>query len=172
MESSTPKKRNSMSGNWARDNCVNHVADRVAGGPKDFDIDYQYHYIQLQADDIMESLVLPNNWTLNMKDGSTPILDGLQQQTENWRLATYLKRRDEHRAELIIPRPPRWADTTPALAAQIYDAPVSSLLLHPTASNSYGTNTGIWATQPKELNQLIKVKKNRFSTTPDQGMPS
>ena len=76
----------------------------------------------------MESLVLPDSWTLNIKDGSTPILAGLQQQIDNWRLVTYLQRRDEYRAELIIPRPPRRTDTTPALAAQIYDVPESALL--------------------------------------------
>ena len=63
-----------------------------------------------------------------MKDGSTPILAGLQQQIDNSRLVTYLQRRDEYRAELIIPRPPRWTDTTPVLAAQIYNVPNSSLL--------------------------------------------
>ena len=76
----------------------------------------------------MECLILPNSWRLNMKDGSTPILAGLQQQIDNWRLVTYLQRRDEYRSELIIPRPPRWTDITPALAAQIYDVPKSSLL--------------------------------------------
>ena len=40
----------------------------------------------------MESLVLPNSWTLNMKDGSTPIVVGLQQQIDNWRLVIYLQR--------------------------------------------------------------------------------
>ena len=69
----------------------------------------------------MESLIQPNSWTLNMKDGSTPILAGLHQQIGNWRPVTYLQGRYKYRAELIIPRPPRWTDTTPALAAQIYD---------------------------------------------------
>ena len=112
-----PEKRNSMSANWSSDDCLNHVADRVAGGQTDFDIDFQYNFIQLQAEDIMESLVLPNSWTLNMDDGSTPILAGLQQQIDNWRLVTYLQRRDEYKAEIIILRPPRWTDTTPSLAA-------------------------------------------------------
>ena len=76
----------------------------------------------------MESLVLPNSWTLNMKDGYIPILAGLQQQIDNWRLVTYQQRKDEYRAELLIPRPPRWKDTTPALAAKIYDIPNYSLL--------------------------------------------
>ena len=66
-----------MSANWSRDDCLNHVADRVAGELTDFDIDCQYNFIQLQAEDLMVSLVLPNSWTLNMKDGSTPILAGL-----------------------------------------------------------------------------------------------
>ena len=53
----------------------------------------------------MESSVLPDSWTLNMKDESTPILAGLQQQIDNWRLVTYLQRRDDYGVELIIPRP-------------------------------------------------------------------
>ena len=123
-----PEKRNSMLANWSRDDCLNHIADRVAGGLKDFDIDCQRNFIQLQEEDIMESLISPNSWTLNMKDGSTQLLAGLQQQIGNWRLVTYLHRREENRAELIIPRPPRWTNTTPVLAAQIYDVHNSSLL--------------------------------------------
>ena len=57
-----------MSANWLRDDCLNHVADKVTGGLTDFDIDYQYNFIQLQTKDIMESLILPNSWSLNMKD--------------------------------------------------------------------------------------------------------
>ena len=34
-----PEKRNSMSANWTRDDCLNHVADKVATGQVDFDID-------------------------------------------------------------------------------------------------------------------------------------
>ena len=74
-----PEKRKSMPANWPRDDCLNHVADRVAGGLADFDIDCQYNNMRLQAEDIMESLVLPNSWTLNMKDGSTPKRSRLQQ---------------------------------------------------------------------------------------------
>ena len=110
-----PEKRNSMSVNWSRDDCLNHIADIVAGGLTDFDINCQFNFIQLQAEDIMGSLILPNNWTLNMKVGSTPILAELQQQIDNWSLMRYLQRRDEYRAELIIARPP--------VAAQIYDVP-------------------------------------------------
>ena len=55
-----PEKRNSMSANWSRNNCLNHVADIVAGGLIDFDIDFQYNFIQLPAEDIMESLILPS----------------------------------------------------------------------------------------------------------------
>ena len=117
-----------MSSNWSRDDCLNHEADRVAGGLTNFDIDCQYNFIQLQAKDIMESLILPNSWTLNMKDGFTPILAGLPQQIDNWRLVTCLQRRDEYRAEVIMPRPSRWTNTTPALVAQIYDIPNSTLL--------------------------------------------
>ena len=86
-----PEKRNSMSANLSRGDCLNHVADGVAGGLTDFDIDCQYNVIQLPAKDIMKSLVLPNSLALNMKDGSTPILAGLQQQIDNWTF-TYLQR--------------------------------------------------------------------------------
>ena len=72
-----------MFANWSRDDCLNHVADKVAGGITDFDIDCQHKLIQLQADDIMESLVLQNSWALNMTYGSTPILAGLQQKIDN-----------------------------------------------------------------------------------------
>ena len=117
-----------MSTNWSRDDCLNHVADSVAGGLTDFDIDCEYNFIELRAEDIIESLVLSESWTLNMKDEPTLILAGLHQQIDNWRLVAYLKKREEYRAELIIPRPPRWTDITPALAAQIYSLPNSSLL--------------------------------------------
>ena len=42
-------------------------------------------------------------------------------------MVTYLQNRDDYRAELAIPRPPRWTDTTPALAAQVYDVHKASL---------------------------------------------
>ena len=48
------------------------------------------------------------------------ILAGLQHQIDNRRLATYLQDRDIHREALTISRPPRWTDTTAALASQIY----------------------------------------------------
>ena len=114
-----------MSANWSRDDCLNHVADKVTIGNVDFDIDCQYELIELQAE--MMDLIQPNSWSLQMKDGSTPILASFQQQIDNWRLVTYLQKRDDYRAKLAIPRPPRWTDTTPALAAQIYDVHKSSL---------------------------------------------
>ena len=130
MNSSTPREEelHFLSANWPRNDCLNHIADRVEGGLTNFDIDCQYNFIQLKAEDIMESLILQNSWTLNMKDGSTPILAGLKQQIVNWRLVTNLQRRDEYRAELLSLRPTRWTDTTLALAAQIYDVPNCSLL--------------------------------------------
>ena len=70
------KKRNFMSAKWSRDVCLNHVADRVAEGLTDFYIDCRYNLIQLHAEDIMENLIPPNSWALNMNDGSTPILAG------------------------------------------------------------------------------------------------
>ena len=91
-----------------------------------------------------------------MKGGSTPILAGLQQQIDNWRLMTYLQRRDECRDELLIPRPPKWTDTTPALAAQIYDVPNSSLL---NASHSVKL---IWDKHWHKGNQAKGVKSVRI----------
>ena len=40
-----------------------------------------------------------------MKDGTTPILAGMKQQIDNWRLMTYLLKRDEYKAKLAIPGP-------------------------------------------------------------------
>ena len=75
----------------------------------------------------MTDLMQPNSWSPQMKNGTTPILAGIQQQIDNWRLVNYLLKRDEYRAQLAIPRPPRWKATTPALAAQIYDVHKSTL---------------------------------------------
>ena len=101
-----------MSANWSRDDCLNHVADKVAMEKEDFDIDCQHELIELQAEDIMKDLMQPNSWSQQMKDGTTPILAGIQQQIDNWRLINYILKRDEYRAKLAIPRPPRWTDTT------------------------------------------------------------
>ena len=70
---------------------------------------------------------LPNSWSLQMKDGTTPILVGIQQQIDNWRLITYLQKRDEYRAKLAIPRAPSWTDTIPALVAHRYGTHNSSI---------------------------------------------
>ena len=74
------------------DDCLNHVADRVAEGLTYSDIDCQYNLIQLHVEDITESLMVPNSWTLNMKDRTTTILAGLLQEVANWRLVTYMQR--------------------------------------------------------------------------------
>ena len=92
-----------MSANWSRDDCLNHVA----GGQVVFDIDCKYELLQIQTQNVMNILVLQHSWMLNMKDGTTFILAGLQQQMDNWRLVTYLQDRDMFRAALTIPRPPR-----------------------------------------------------------------
>ena len=72
-------------------NCLNHIADRAVGGPVDFDMECKYEYVQAQAQYVMNSLVLPHSWRLYMNDGTTPLLAGLQQQIDNWRLVTYLQ---------------------------------------------------------------------------------
>ena len=67
----------------------------------------------------MRDQILPNSWNLQMKEGgTTTILAGIQQQIDIWRLIAYLERRDKNKAQLVIPRPPRWPDTITALAAQ------------------------------------------------------
>ena len=83
-------------------------------------MDCKYELIEQQAEVIMKDLIAPNRWCLQMNDGTIPILEGLQHQIDNWRLVTDLQKRDEYRAELAIPRAPRWTDTIPALAAQVY----------------------------------------------------
>ena len=49
-----------MSSNWSRDDCLNYAVDKVAIGNVDFDIDYQYELIELQAENTMQDLILPN----------------------------------------------------------------------------------------------------------------
>ena len=61
-----------------------------AGGLVDFDIDCKYEFVQVQAEDTMNSLVQPRSWRRNMKDGKISILADLQQRIDNWRLVTYL----------------------------------------------------------------------------------
>ena len=138
---------NSMSANWSKDDCLNHIADKVVIGNVDFDIDCQYELIELQAEDIMKDLILPNSWSLQNKSGTTPILVGMQKQIDNWRLVTYLLKREEYRAKPAIPQPPRWTDKTLALAAQIYDIHKSSL---PQASHNtklVWDKPGTWTTK-------------------------
>ena len=60
-----------MSTKWSKDDCLNHVADKIAIGNVDFDIDCQYEHIELQAEDIMKDIIIPDGWCLQMKD-STP----------------------------------------------------------------------------------------------------
>ena len=61
-----PEKRNSMPAYWSRDDCLNHVADEVAIGNVDFDIDCKYGLIELQAEEIMKDLLIPNSWSVQM----------------------------------------------------------------------------------------------------------
>ena len=68
-----------MSANWSRYDCLNRVADKIATSKVDYDIDCQYEIIELQAEDIIRDLIIPNSWSLQMKDGTTTLLAGLQQ---------------------------------------------------------------------------------------------
>ena len=77
-----PEKRSSMAANWARDERLSHVTDKVAMGKVDFDIDCQNQLIELRVEDVMKDLIQPNSGNLQTKDGTTPILAGLQQQIE------------------------------------------------------------------------------------------
>ena len=69
---SHPEKRNSMSANRSRDDCLNHVADKITTGQINLDIDCQYELKELQAEDIMKDLILPNSLSLQMKDANYP----------------------------------------------------------------------------------------------------
>ena len=128
----------------------------------------------------MKDLIIPNSWCLKMKDGITSILAGLQHQIDNWRLVTYPPKRDEYRAKLAIPRPPRWTDTTPALAAQVNDVHKSSL---PQASyrvkltwdkHCHMGNQAKAAHTAEKLQRaahLSAIQGGRLTTTLDQGLP-
>ena len=50
--------------NWSREDCLNHVADRVAAGQSDFDMDCQFEYIEIQSVVIMQVLDIPRSWKL------------------------------------------------------------------------------------------------------------
>ena len=102
-----PEKRNSLSSNWSRNDRLKHVADKIATGNVEFDIDYQYELMELKAEDIMKDLLIPNGWSLQMKDGTNSIPAGIQHQIDTWRLTTYLQKRDDYRTELAIPRTPK-----------------------------------------------------------------
>ena len=69
---------------------------RNSGGLVDFDVDSKYKFVLVQAEDVMNSQVLSHNWRLNMKDGVTQILAGLQQQIEKKRLVTYMQERESY----------------------------------------------------------------------------
>ena len=81
-----------MSANWSSDDCLNHLADRVATGQVDIDIACQYELIELQAEEIMNTLIIPHSWRLQMKDGTIPILAGQQHQIDNWLLVKICNR--------------------------------------------------------------------------------
>ena len=95
-----------------------------------------------------------------MKNGTTPILAGIQQQIYNWRLVIYLQKRDDYRANLAIPRSQRWTETTTALATQVYGVYMSSL---PQASHKvkltwdkhwYKDNQADTASNVEDYNEL------------------
>ena len=44
--SAHPEKRNSMLADWSRDNCLSHVADKVAIGKVDFEIGCQHELLE------------------------------------------------------------------------------------------------------------------------------
>ena len=85
-----------------RDDCQNHVADRVAVGQVNFDIDCQFEFRLIQAEDIMHALNTAQSLRLRMKYEPTPILAGVQHQIGNWRLVKYLRERDRYSEELTL----------------------------------------------------------------------
>ena len=108
--------------NWTRDECLNHLADKVAGGSLDFDIETAQptRYFVVTAKEILDSMQLPGTWKLLSTNGTIPPLDKLQQHINEHRLRRYLERRDTYRAEDPLPRPPRWQQTTPLFAAALF----------------------------------------------------
>ena len=50
-----------MAVNMSLEDCLNHVADRVVAGQTDFDIDCQFEFIQILAEDIMQALDIPHS---------------------------------------------------------------------------------------------------------------
>ena len=98
MDPSSLGEKELMPANWSRDDCLNHVADKIPIGNVDSGINCQYELIELQAEAIMKDLIIPNSWYLQMKEGTTPIMADFQQQIENRRLVIYLQKRDGYRA--------------------------------------------------------------------------
>ena len=129
-----PERRNSMSMNWSRDDCLNHIADKTA----DNSIDYAFSddmgpasyppiSIMVTASEVLDGLQRPGMWRLTSTDGSTPLLTGLQDAFNEHRLRKYTADRDEYRASSAVPRPPKWQHSTPIFAAQIFAQPNATL---------------------------------------------
>ena len=147
-----PEKRNLMSANWLTDDCLHRVAGRDALGLVDFDINCKYEFLQIQAADAMDSLVVPHRWRLNTKEDTTPIQAGLPHQTGNYWLVT---------------------------SAQVYDVRKSSLF-HTLQRSDLGQTLALG--QPSEIcsrsrrihrrSHLPIVPKVRLPTTLGHGVPS
>ena len=82
-----------MSANWSKYGCLNQVVDSVADELADFGIYCNLKLIKFQAEDDVNSPVLPHSWGSNMKDYTTPKKAGLQKQVGNWRLVICLQER-------------------------------------------------------------------------------
>ena len=76
-------------------------------------------------------------------------------------MVTYLQKRDETRAELAVPKPPRWTDTTPVLAAQVYDIHKSSLPQAPHKVKLIKDKLGTRITKQKQ-----HIQQNTTTSSP------
>ena len=58
--------------NWTRDECLNHLADKVARGSLEFDIETAQptRYIVVTAKDILDSMQLPGTWKFITTNGT------------------------------------------------------------------------------------------------------
>ena len=80
-----------MSVKWPTDDCRNHEADRVDTSQVNFDIDCLYEFIELQAEDIVNSLIIAHSLSLYLKDYSIKLTTGDSSHT--YRRETNIERR-------------------------------------------------------------------------------
>ena len=114
------EKRAYYTASWTRDECLNHIADKVAGGSLEFDVTTNgpTNHINITATELLEGLRIPDAWSLQSTDGSIPPLDKLQAHIDELRLRQYQLTRDQYRT--ADGRQERWQHTTPVYAAALF----------------------------------------------------